>query len=61
MNVTLQGDFRSLLIQKDVKVTIGGQPVSLVTMEHSRLVVAVDVMILDQKLSHEIIVKTSEL
>jgi len=61
MNVTLQGDFRSLLIQKDVKVTIGGQPVSLVTMEHSRLVVTVDVMILDQKLSHEIIVKTSEL
>ena len=61
MNVTLKGDFRSLLIQKDVKVTIGGQPVSLVTMEHSRLVVAVDVMTLDQKLPHEIIVKTSEL
>ncbi len=61
MNVTLQGDFRSLLIQKDVKVTIGGQPVSLVTMEHSRLVVAVDVLTLDQKLLHEIIVKTSEL
>lgn len=59
MNVTLHGDFRSLLASQ-FSVKVGGQPVSLVTLEQSRLVVTVDVMAYNQKLLHEVIVMTTE-
>jgi hypothetical protein len=60
MNITLQGDFRSLLTSTDVNIEVGGQPVSLVTVEQSRLVVTLDLIALDQTVLHEIIVQTSE-